>query len=83
MWQVVSDGLEARFGVAGSRAEIYDAVHDQLRVEVGGGVVVEFEFPERGGPAAAVVLLGQRFERMHGGAQLVVGPDLSLSLSAT
>ncbi len=44
VWQVVAGGLEARLGVAGSRAEVYDAAEDQLRIEIGGGVVADFEF---------------------------------------
>ena len=63
VWQVVADGLEARIGVAGSRAEVYDAAKDQLRIEIGGGVVAAFEFPEGGGPATAITIQGERFER--------------------
>ena len=63
--QVVAGGLEARAGVAGSRAEIYDAEKDQLRIEVGGGVVVGFEFPEEGGPATTLTIRGERFERVE------------------
>ncbi len=63
VWQVVAGGLEARAGVAGSRAEVYDAAKDQLRIDIGGGTVATFEFPEEGGPATAAVIQGERFER--------------------
>lgn len=62
---VVAGGLEARAGVAGSRAEVYDAEEDQLRVELGGGAVTDFEFPKGGGPATAVVIRGERFKRVE------------------
>ncbi|MBW3671274.1 MAG: beta-lactamase family protein [Acidobacteria bacterium] len=64
VWQVVADGLEARAGVAGSRAEIYDATEHQLRIDIGGGTVVTFEFPEQGLPATAFLMSGERFERV-------------------
>lgn len=63
-WRVVAGGLEVRMGVATSRAEVYDAAKDQLRVELfGSGTVAGFEFPAGGGPAAAVTMNGERFER--------------------
>ncbi|MGH6693152.1 MAG: serine hydrolase, partial [Gammaproteobacteria bacterium] len=63
-WRVVADGLGVRMGVAVSRAEVYDAAKDELRVELlGGGSVAGFEFPAAGGPATAVMLGGQRYER--------------------
>jgi len=65
VWQVVAGGLEARAGVAGSRAEVYDAAKDQLRIDIGGGTVAAFAFPEGGGPATAVVIQGERFERVR------------------
>ncbi|HVS65340.1 MAG TPA: serine hydrolase domain-containing protein [Thermoanaerobaculia bacterium] len=64
VWQVIAGGLEARAGIAGSRAEVYDAASDALRIEIGGGVVADFEFPEGGGPATAVVIEGERYERI-------------------
>lgn len=64
VWQVVAGGLEARIGIAGSRAEVYDAEQNQLRIEIGGGVVVTFEFPDAGGLAEALVIRGERFERV-------------------
>ena len=65
-WTVVADGLELRMGIAESRAEVYNAAQNQLRVEVaGGGQVAAFEFPEGGGPARAVTLAGERFVRQH------------------
>ena len=63
-WREVAGGLEVRMGVAASRAEVYDASKDQLRVELtGSGTIVAFEFPAAGGPAAAVTMHGERFER--------------------
>ncbi|HJS48167.1 MAG TPA: serine hydrolase domain-containing protein [Gemmatimonadales bacterium] len=63
-WREVAGGLEVRMGVAESRAEVFDASKDQLRVELlGGGSVASFEFPAGGGPAAAVTMNGERFER--------------------
>jgi CubicO group peptidase (beta-lactamase class C family) len=57
-WRVVGGALEVRAGVAASRAEVFDADKNQLRVELaGGGEVVTFRFPTAGGPAA-----GLRFE---------------------
>ncbi|HUP49125.1 MAG TPA: serine hydrolase domain-containing protein [Thermoanaerobaculia bacterium] len=65
VWQVVAGGLEARAGVAGSRAEVYDVPANRLRIEIGGGIVVGFEFPEGGGPATAMVMRGERFARVE------------------
>lgn len=63
-WRVVAGGLEVRMGVAGSRAEVFDAAENALRIEVGGsGQVAQFVFPEAGGPATAVRLAGQLFSR--------------------
>jgi hypothetical protein len=63
-WRVVADGLEVRMGVARSRGEVFHAGKDELRVELlGGGSVAAFEFPAGGGPAAAVIMDGERFER--------------------
>ncbi len=65
-WRVVADGLEVKMGVAASRAEVFDAAKDQLRVELfGGGSVASFEFPAGGGPATAVTIHGERFERTY------------------
>jgi hypothetical protein len=65
-WRVVADGLEVHMGVASSRAEVFDAAADELRVTLtGGGTVARFEFPEGGGHAAAVVIVGERFERVN------------------
>lgn len=66
-FQVVAGGLEARAGVAGSRAEVYDAEENKLRVGIGSGVVVDFEFPEDGEPATALVIRGDRYERVERG----------------
>lgn len=63
-WRVVADGLEVHMGVASSRAEVFDAAADELRVTLtGGGLVARFEFPEDGGHATGVVIAGERFER--------------------
>jgi CubicO group peptidase (beta-lactamase class C family) len=66
MWRVVGDGLEVRMGVASSRAEVYDAAKDKLRIELfGGGSVAAFEFPASGGAATALTMNGERFERVE------------------
>lgn len=63
-WRVVAGGLEMQIGVVTSRAEVYDVAQNQLRVEIGGGgQVATFDFPPGGGPARAVTLAGERFER--------------------
>lgn len=63
-WRVVAGGLEVRMGVATSRAEVYSAEKNQLRVELfGSGGVAAFDFPASGGRAAAVTMDGERFER--------------------
>jgi CubicO group peptidase (beta-lactamase class C family) len=65
-WRVVAGGLEVRMGVAASRAEVYNASQDKLRVELlGGGSVAAFEFPAGGGPATAVTMNGERFVRVE------------------
>jgi hypothetical protein len=54
-------------GVLSSRAEVFDVAKEQLRIEVAGsGQVVTFEFPSAGasGPAAAVMVAGERFVRV-------------------
>ena len=64
-WRVVAGGLEMRMGVAHTRAEVYDAPKNQLRVEVtGSGDVAEFVFPSSGGDATAVRLTGHDFTRI-------------------
>ncbi len=68
VWRVVAGGLEVRIGVLQSRVEVYDAAADQLRIELaGGGRVAEFDFPEDGGPARSVSIVGIRFDRVEGG----------------
>lgn len=63
-WRVVAGGLEVGMGVVRSRAEVYDAARNQLRIEVGGsGEVASFVFPQGGGPATAVRLAGVEFTR--------------------
>jgi hypothetical protein len=67
VWRVVADGLEVQIGILRSRAEVYDAAEDRLRVELGGsGVVASFDFPEGSGAAVAVSIAGFRFERTGG-----------------
>ncbi|MDX1623191.1 MAG: serine hydrolase [Gemmatimonadota bacterium] len=66
VFRVVAEGLEAKAGVVRSRAEVYDAAEDQLRIVVGGGTVVDFAFPDDEGPADALVIAGARFERVAG-----------------
>ena len=64
-WRILDDGLEVEMGVARSRAEVFDAAKDELRVELtGGGSVAAFEFPAVGSRAAALVIEGERFERV-------------------
>jgi hypothetical protein len=66
-WRVVASGLEMHMGVMSSRAEVFDVSKDQLRIEVAGsGQVATFEFPSAGasGPAAAVMVAGERFVRV-------------------
>lgn len=64
-WRLVAGGLEARIGLVESRAEVFDAAANRLRIEVGGGVVVDFEFPDDGGPASALTITGERFVRIE------------------
>lgn len=63
-WLIVAGGLEARIGVVSSRAEVFDAANHELRIEIGGGTVAGFEFPDGGGPATAVTIRSERFERV-------------------
>jgi CubicO group peptidase (beta-lactamase class C family) len=67
IWRVVANGLEVRMGVAASRAEVFNAANNELRVDLFGerSVVVAFEFPAGDGPALAVTMYGERFERMR------------------
>ncbi len=63
-WQVVAGGLELSMGVAHSRAEIFDASGNLLRVALtGGGTVVRFEFAD-GEKATAVTWNGEVFSRL-------------------
>jgi CubicO group peptidase (beta-lactamase class C family) len=66
-WRVVAAGLEMHMGIISSRAEVFDASKDQLRIEAAGsGQVATFEFPSAGasGAAAAVMVAGERFVRV-------------------
>jgi CubicO group peptidase (beta-lactamase class C family) len=54
-WRIVDDHLEVSMGVAESEAEVFAAAEDKLRVELtGGGEVIDFTFPEGGGPAESL-----------------------------
>lgn len=64
-WRVVAGGLEVRMGVVHSRAEVYDASANQLRIEIGGsGETVTFGFPASGGPAISVEMDGFSYTRV-------------------
>lgn len=64
-WRVVAGGLEVRQGVVHSRAEVFDAAENQLRIEVGGGgETATFVFPDDGGPASTVRVDGIDFTRV-------------------
>jgi len=64
-WRVVAGGLEVKMGVAASRAEVFDAAKNELRVALfGGGTVAAFAFPDSGGPAKGFRMNGQQFERI-------------------
>jgi CubicO group peptidase (beta-lactamase class C family) len=65
IWRVVANGLEVRMGVAATRAEVFNAASDEFQVGLFGGesAVVAFEFPAGDGPALAVRMYGERFER--------------------
>jgi CubicO group peptidase (beta-lactamase class C family) len=64
-WRVVAGGLEMRMGVVHSRAEVFEAARDRLRIEVGGsGQVVDFVFPDGGGPAQVARMAGEEFRRV-------------------
>jgi hypothetical protein len=66
-WRVIAGGLEVWIGVAHSRAEVFDAPANRLRIEVGGGgQVAEFVFAPGGGPAQTVRLAGVEFSRTGG-----------------
>ncbi|HKI96440.1 MAG TPA: serine hydrolase domain-containing protein [Gemmatimonadales bacterium] len=65
-WREVAHGLELRLGVIESRAGVYDAAKNQLRVEVAGsGMVATFEFPPSGGAASGFELFGMPFRRVR------------------
>lgn len=64
-WRVIAGGLEARMGVVHSRAEVFDADANRLRIEIGGGVVTTFEVPEGSDRAVALEIRGERFERVR------------------
>jgi CubicO group peptidase (beta-lactamase class C family) len=64
--RVVDEGLEVRVGVAASRAEIFDAAEDKLRIEItGGGEVVDFEFTAEADAASSLEYRGERFVRVE------------------
>lgn len=64
-WRVLANGLEVKMGVMHSRAEIYNAEKNQLRVEMrGGGEVVEFEFHENSDKSQILRYQGEEFHRI-------------------
>lgn len=65
-WRVVAGGLEMRMGILNSRAEVFDATENQLRVELAGsGQVMTFTFDEDVKSAVAVSTAGVRFDRVE------------------
>jgi len=65
-WRVVAGGLEVRAGLSRSRAEVYDAGDDALRVELyGTGLVADFDFPRGGGPATGFTMAEEEFRRVR------------------
>lgn len=65
-WRVAGDDLEVSMGIAKSEAEVYAAAEDQLRVELtGGGEVIDFTFPEGGGPAESLEYNGFTMARVE------------------
>ncbi|MFW6078728.1 MAG: serine hydrolase [Gemmatimonadota bacterium] len=62
-FRVVADGLEMWMGAAHSRAEVYDASDNRLRVVIGAGRVVTFSFDGEG-PATAVEIAGRELRRV-------------------
>ncbi|TFG66826.1 MAG: serine hydrolase [Gemmatimonadales bacterium] len=64
-WTIRDGRLHAALGLAQSAVEVFNGEENQLRVELtGGGTVVAFEFPEGTDKAAALVVAGERFERI-------------------
>jgi CubicO group peptidase (beta-lactamase class C family) len=64
-WRVIADGLEVGMGVIRSRAEVFEAAENRLRIEVAGsGEIAEFVFPAEGGPARSVRMTGVEFTRV-------------------
>ena len=63
-WLLTDGQLNVTSGAAHSRADIYDAAKNQMRVELtGGGEVVTFHFPDASAPADTLEYGGYRFER--------------------
>jgi len=63
-WRVLDGGLEVKMGVMHSRAEIYNAEKNQLRIELrGGGEVMTFQFAQEPKQATSLLYLGETFER--------------------
>jgi CubicO group peptidase (beta-lactamase class C family) len=66
IWEVRGDRLFATMGIAESDVEVYDGASNALRVELtGGGIVASFDFPGGAERAAAVTMMGVRFERVR------------------
>lgn len=63
-WRVLGGGLEVKMGVMWSRAEVYSAKKNQLRVELrGGGEVVGFHFKGKSEKASSLRYNGEEFLR--------------------
>ncbi len=63
-WRLVAGQLDVASGAARSRADIYDAAKNQMRVELtGSGEVVTFHFPDASASAESLQYGGYRFER--------------------
>jgi hypothetical protein len=64
VWRVQDGGLEVKMGVIHSRAEIYNAEKNQLRIELrGGGEVMTFQFARESKLATSLIYLGETFKR--------------------
>jgi CubicO group peptidase (beta-lactamase class C family) len=63
-WRAQDGGLEVKMGVMHSRAEIYNAEKNQLRIELrGGGEVMTFQFAQESKQATSLLYLGETFKR--------------------
>jgi len=63
-WYVLGEGLEVKMGVMESRAEVFNASKNQLRVELrGGGEVISFHFDKQSENAIGLQYMGEEFLR--------------------